>query len=404
MTYTRTRPARIAATASLTATGTAFLTLAACVAVASNYALQPAVHIVATDFRLPLSGVGIVAAATLFGYLLGLALVVPLIDRFPPGYLLGIELALLGGAIVIAAVATSLLMLVAAFVFVGALAPVSAQMSSLASKLAGAGHRAVALGTVTAGISAGILLGRLIGGQLTGWLGWRGMLLTIAAACGVFAVLAVCVLPRHGGSRAVGYLSTLRGTPGLFVHHRVLRVSAVSGALWFFSFNLIWLCIAVVLASPPFGYAPSRIGLYSVAGLLGLLVTRVAGTLADRFGSRRVILGGLSAAILGAVVLLFFLAIPSLAVAGLALFDAGLFAAQVANQARVIALDPISPARFNSAYLLVYFVGGAVGVGAGPAIVAGLDWTGAVLFAAGAILIAAVITTGSQPSKTHALP
>ena len=44
----------------------------------------------------------------------------------------------------------------------------------------------------------------------------------------------------------------------------------------------------------------------------------------------------------------------------LGLFHAGLFAAQVANQSTVPAVDPAAPPRYNSAYMLVYFVGDTV--------------------------------------------
>jgi predicted MFS family arabinose efflux permease len=58
----------------------------------------------------------------------------------------------------------------------------------------------------------------------------------------------------------------------------------------------------------------------------------------------------------------------------LALFDAGLFAAQVANQSRVIRLDPLRPAQLNSTYMVVYFVGGSLGAAVGGPIVSMCGW------------------------------
>ena len=60
--------------------------------------------------------------------------------------------------------------------------------------------------------------------------------------------------------------------------------------------------------------------------------------------------------------------------ATLALFDAGLFAAQVANQTRVLSIDPDWPAQFNSAYMAVYFIGGSIGTALGGAITT--EWAG----------------------------
>lgn len=71
------------------------------------------------------------------------------------------------------------------------------------------------------------------------------------------------------------------------------------------------------------------------------------------------ILVGLVVAGTAAVILAVALSNTVLALLCLGLFDAGLFAAQVANQSTVLAIDPGSPARFNSAYMVVYFVGAA---------------------------------------------
>jgi predicted MFS family arabinose efflux permease len=75
----------------------------------------------------------------------------------------------------------------------------------------------------------------------------------------------------------------------------------------------------------------------------------------------------------------------------LALFDAGLFAAQVANQSTVLAIAPAAPAQFNSAYMLVYFIG-TLGTAFGAAAVGWLGWAATTAIAAGAIALAMIIT------------
>ena len=79
----------------------------------------------------------------------------------------------------------------------------------------------------------------------------------------------------------------------------------------------------------------------------------------------------------------------------LGLFDAGLFAAQVANQSTVLEIDPGAPARFNSAYMLVYFIGGSVGTAFGAAAVGWFGWPTTAAIAAAAIALAAAITAAS---------
>jgi predicted MFS family arabinose efflux permease len=73
-------------------------------------------------------------------------------------------------------------------------------------------------------------------------------------------------------------------------------------------------------------------------------------------------------------------------------FDAGLFAAQVANQSTVLAIDPAAPAQFNSAYMVVYFVGGSLGTAFGAAAVGWLGWPVTAAVTAAAIVLAILLT------------
>jgi predicted MFS family arabinose efflux permease len=219
------------------------------------------------------------------------------------------------------------------------------------------------------------------------------MLLVFAAACLIAAGCCLIALPDAGSTAELRYLATLRSLPGLLVRHATLRVAAIRGALWFFAFCAVWAGLAVALSEPPFSYSAEQIGLYALAGLAGIPATQVAGVWTDRVGAPRVILAGLALA--GATVVVAGLALENIVVTlvCLALFDAGLFAAQVANQSTVLAIDPTAPARFNSAYMLVYFVGGSIGTAFGAAAVEWFGWPATAAIAVGAIGIAAVITT-----------
>jgi predicted MFS family arabinose efflux permease len=218
------------------------------------------------------------------------------------------------------------------------------------------------------------------------------MLLVFAVACGVVAVAARFVLPGAAGSVRSGYLAVLRGLPRLYFRFSMLRLAAGRGALWFFAFCAVWAGIAVALAQPPFSYSLAHIGAFAGAGLLGIVATRVAGGWTDRVGARRVVLVGLGLSAAAAVTLGVGLSNTAVTLVCLGLFDAGLFAAQVANQSTVLAIDPAAPARFNSAYLLVYFVGGSLGTAFGAAAVGWFGWFGCAVVAGGAIGVAALIT------------
>lgn len=374
-----------------------FMAFAAALGTATIYPLQPAIAEVAASLGSSIAQIGMALAFGPLGYLLGLAVLVPLVDRFPPRYVLAAQFGMLALALTANAAASTVWLLGLTVGLVGAGSAVGAQLSSVAGRFAATSRRATVLGVVTAGISAGIIGGRIVGGWLTEVLGWRGTLLVFALLCAVVALFALGALPGARGSVSTGYLATLRGLPGLYVRFPALRIAAGRGALWFFAFCAVWSGIAVALAQPPFSYSAEQIGLFAVAGLLGIVATRVAGSWTDRVGPRTVILVGLVIAALSAIVLGLYLSNTVATLVCLALFDAGLFAAQVANQSTVLAIEPAAPARFNSAYMVVYFIGGSVGTAFGAAAVGWMGWSATAAVTAAAIAAAIVLT--AVPTK-----
>ncbi|MEU2041128.1 MFS transporter [Nocardia niwae] len=374
-----------------------FMALAAALGTASVYVLQPAVAEVAGSLRTSAAVIGAALACGPVGYLTGLVLLVPLADRFAPRAVVSAQFAALAVACAGGAVVGSPWVLGVVMGVVGAGSAVGAQLSSVAGRFAQPRRRATVLGIVTAGISAGILAGRIGGGWLTDAIGWRAMLLVFAVPCVAVAAVSWSTLPAARGRTYTGYLDTVRGIPRLFARFAALRWAAARGALWFFAFCAIWAGLAVALSQPPYSYSPERIGLYACAGLAGVLATRIAGGWTDRVGPRRVILVGLALALVPAVVLGVALSNTAVTLTCLGLFDAGLFAAQVANQSTVLAIDTSAPARFNSAYMSVYFIGGSLGTAFGAAAVGWFGWPGLTAFAAVATAAAAVTTLAERP-------
>ncbi|WP_067825285.1 MFS transporter [Nocardia inohanensis] len=376
-----------------------FMALAAALGTASIYPLQPAIAEVARSLDTSVAAVGTALAGGPIGYLAGLALLVPLVDRFAPRMVVSAQFTLLAAALTAAAAVRSPWQLGTVIVLIGAASSIGAQLSSVAGRFADPRRRATVLGIVTSGISAGILTGRIVGGWLAEVMGWRGMLLVFALAALAVAAATRLVLPAAAGTATTTYLTTLRGLPALYAHYPALRRAAFRGSLWFFAFCTIWAGLAVALSQPPFSYSPERIGWYAIAGLLGVAATRVAGTWTDRVGPRRVILFGLTLATLSTATLATALSNTPVTLLCLGLFDAGLFASQVANQSTVLAIDPTGPARFNSAYMIVYFIGGSLGTAFGATAVGWFGWPATTLAAAAAIILAATLTAAGRLNR-----
>ncbi|MEU9806387.1 MFS transporter [Mycobacterium sp. NPDC050853] len=373
-----------------------FMALAAAVGTAAIYPLQPAIATVAGSVHGSITDVGVALACGPVGYLIGLAVLVPLVDRFAPRKVVCLQFVVMALGLVMNAAAGRAWILGIAIGVVGAVSSVGAQLSSVAGRFAETRRRATDLGIVTAGISAGILAGRIVGGWLVELIGWRGMILVFASACAILAVAALVVLPGASGTVNTGYLATLRGIPGLYLRWSALRLAAGRGALWFFAFCAIWSGLAVALSQPPYSFSPEQIGLYALAGLAGIGATRIAGAWTDRVGAHRVVVIGLAMALVASLGLCVALSNSAVVFVCLGLFDAGLFAAQVANQSTVLAIQPNAPAQFNSAYMVVYFVGGSIGTAFGATAVEWFGWAATAAVAAGAIALAELITVAAR--------
>jgi predicted MFS family arabinose efflux permease len=377
-----------------------FLAVAAAVATSTSYTVQPELNRIADDLGASLASTSAAAGLPILGYLFGLALLVPLVDRLAARVLVPLQLAMLALALAITSMATSVYLFGAALFVSGVCASTGAQMSTLAGKHSPAAHRGRALGTVTAGISAGILLGRMVGGGLTDAVGWRAMLLIVAGACLLCAVMGRILLPRTVQRAPESWLAGLISTPDLLRTHPGLQVASAAGALWFFAFSLVWMSLSLALSLPPHSLPPTVVGLYSLAGLAGIVATRISGQMADRFGSRPVVLVGLALALACTLTMIPALGVAPLMLVSLALFDAGLFGAQVANQRRVLNLDPLRAARLNSAYMVIYFIGGSVGTAVGGPLVTLFGWPAAAGTAVLAIVAAGVLCTVWRDGET----
>jgi MFS family permease len=68
-----------------------FMALAAALGTASIYPLQPAIAAVAGSLHASLATVGVALACGPLGYLVGLGVLVPLVDRFSPRYVLSMQ-------------------------------------------------------------------------------------------------------------------------------------------------------------------------------------------------------------------------------------------------------------------------------------------------------------------------
>jgi len=372
-------------------------------AVANIYYLQPLLPAVARTFGVDDRSAGFAVTLSQVGYGLGIFFLVPLGDRLERrGYVVA-SLFAASLALLAASLAPSLALLGLACLAVGTATVAPQLMIPFAATLAPEHERGRVVGTVMSGLLVGILGARTVGGLIGDALGWRAVYLIAAGVMVALAGLLRATLPESKPApTALGYFGLLRSTVGLVAAEPVLRQSCGFGAAGFGAFSAFWTTLGFHLARPPFGYTSGAVGLFGLVGIVGALAAPLAGRLSDMGRPRRTIGLGLVLTLLSFA--LFAASARSLwgLVVGVILMDLGVQACHISNQSRNFRARPAARSRTNSAYMVSYFAGGALGSTAGAWAWDLAGWTGVCL--AGGLMSAAglvvfTLTSAEQPPR-----
>jgi predicted MFS family arabinose efflux permease len=354
---------------SLSSTCVGIMAASGGIAVANLYYNQPMLPDIGRSFGIEANVIALLPMLAQIGYALGLFLFVPLgdvVDRrqLVSALLFGIIVSLLGLAL-----APSLVWLEVASLTLGMMSAVAQVLVALAAQFSPAQHRGRIVGTLQAGILAGILLARTVSGTVSAHFGWRPMFLLAAAMNLAVLVVLRRTLPRTPPPMPQPYPRVLRSLKHLWQSYSQLRTSSLIGALLFAAFSVFWSTLAFRLGEPPFGYGPQVAGLFGLLGAAGATSAPLAGYLTDHRGAGFTVAVGTAATATAFAV--FMLAGSSLAILalGVILLDVGIQTAMNGNQSTVLSLAPQATSRTNTIYMVIYFVGGALGSYTG-----GLAW------------------------------
>ena len=335
--------------------------LACGLSVANLYYAQPLLPQIAVSFGVKIGQTANIVTAAQIGYILGLALLVPLGDmlvrrRLIPG-VIGVAVV----ALVAAAAAPNLLMLELAVVLAGTCSVAAQILVPFAASLAEPQRQGRVVGTVMSGLLLGILLARSFSGIVAQAAGWRTVYAGAAGAMALLGVLLAFNLPNEKDRPSVRYRDLLASVIHLVRAEPVLQVRSILGALIFATFSVIWTGLSFLLTGPPYEFGSATIGLFGLLGVAGALAATFSGHLADRGWERHVTGGGL-------VLLLAstgLLAVGShrlwALMAGVVLGDLAIQSVHIQNQHLIFAIDPAARSRLNTAYMVFYFIGGAIG-------------------------------------------
>lgn len=329
------------------------------------YYLQPLLHDVGNDFGVSTTAAGLIVSLTQVGYLIGLALIVPLGDFVNRRRLVGGLLALSCLALAIAAVAPTYAVLMIMVFAVGVSASAAQIVVPWAAAIAAPSERGAVVGTVMSGLLVGILSSRVFAGLVAEVGGWRTVLVVAAVVQIAMAVAVVWRAPRSAAVAAgTSYPRVLASILTMIRRENVLRHRMVLGGLNMAAFSAMWTGIAFLLAGAhgsQYHFSDAAIGLFGLAGVAGALAAPRVGKLADR-GFLRHTQFGVWLVLLASWALLWGGAHQVIVlIIALLVFDFGVQGVQIANQAAVYSLDGEARSRLTTAYMVAYFAGGVIG-------------------------------------------
>jgi len=367
----------------------ALFAVACGVSAANLYYAQPLLPQIARDLHAGSGRTALVVTSAQIGYGIGLALIVPLGDILIRRRLVPVILLVAAVALLAASVAPDITVLIVA-VAVAGLCSVAAQiLVPFAASLASDRQRGRVVGTVMSGLLLGILLARTFSGLIAQVAGWRTVYVVAAVVVLVLSGLLHLRLPDEHTRPRILYGELLGSVVLLMRTEPVLRLRSALGGLSFATFNVIWTSLAFLLIGPPYHYSEAVIGSFGLLGAAGALAASFSGRLADR-GLERPVTGGSLVVMVGSMALLAAGAHQLWAlVAGIVVGDLAIQAVHIQNQQLIFALEPSARSRLNTGYMVIYFVGGAIGsattglaygTGGWPAvIVLGAGYSGAAL-------------------------
>jgi YNFM family putative membrane transporter len=217
----------------------------------------------------------------------------------------------------------------------------------------------LSIGLFIGGSAFGGMSGRFLCAALTDLDGWRLGLGAVGAEGMLCAAIFWAALPesRHFTARPLRLGQSLSSLRSSFAD-RGLPWLYASGFLIMGSFVTVYNYIGFRLRAPPYGFSQTEIGgLFSVY-LVGMVASTVTGSLADRFGRRKMLWATIAVLLVG--VELTRADQAAAIILGVAVVTVGFFGAHAICSSWVTRRALTAKAEATSLYLFFYYMGSSV--------------------------------------------
>ena len=360
---------------------------------ANAYYIHPIIGEVARDFGVSDTAIGWVPALNQLALALGILLLLPLGDRFSNKRLCLIFVAAQCLFMFGMALAKGFALFTLASTLLGFVTIAPYLIPAFASKRVAPERLGQVTALLTAGVIFGILVARVGAGLVAEHFGWRAVYWCAFALMAAVTVMLPLTMRSEGAARKVPgetYSELIGSVFTLARKHRDMLVSAIIQGFNFGAFTATWLALALHLTSPELGYGVDTVGYLAAIAVVSIFATPRLGTWADKVGARR---ARLIAAIVqfAGIALMYPLGwsvwtviIPLLIV------NAVGPTIDVTGRMTFLALEPEIRTRLTTSYIVIMFIGGAIGSLIGTAIYDNAGWLGtsALLLAISASVVA----------------
>lgn len=337
------------------------LAIASAISAGNLYYAQPLLGDMARTFNVGSVEIARIPVLTQMGYVLGLLLLTPLGDLFENRKLILGSLIFQALAVFGAGIANRLPIFEFMAFTIGVSSVMVQVIVPLVGKLSPRSHRSRDLGILVGAALIGILLARAFSGIIAAHTSWRTVYFLASGLLLTLYVALFLVLPRHEPLLKITYRELLLSLGHMFRTLPALRTIAVNGALLYAALSCFWASLIFFLESDTHHLGTQTAGFFGFAGALGAMSASQIGRIIESKGSRWAIRFCMSMMALSFAIMGFFGVSLIALVIGVIVLDIGAQGGTVTNQSELYNIHAGAPARLNTIYKVIYFLGGAAG-------------------------------------------
>lgn len=344
------------------------MAIACGLAAGCNYINQPLLHSIAHTMSVTDSQAAMSVTIAQVSYALGLLFLVPLGDLLNRKHLIVGLLCSASVGLLLCALTKNISLFWIATGIAGLFSVAAQVLIPFVTLLVAPQYAGRAVGVLMMGLLIGIQSARSIAGLMSATIGWQSVYVLTSACMFMVALALWRMLPKHVPNASnipsaprLSYRKILASMWQLLAAQPRLRSRAALGGLSFGSMSVLFSTMTLMLGAAPHNLSDMQIGFISLVGLVGAVLAKQFGKLADK-GKEPVI------TLVFTVLLILCWPFMSLAAQSVYLFAAALLmlgicvaAIHIGNQSIIFKLFAHARSRANAIYMTSYFCGAASG-------------------------------------------